>query len=117
MDTKKDARCFALPESIEHSPSFWEMFTVNRNWLMKSVTRMRESGLTEKWDHWAHWANKLITRTFAKRNHNSDTINLNTFLFPLLIYSVVCGIGIIIFVYEFVKTCKRFDLVVAEGVK
>ncbi len=99
-DSGKEARCFILPESIEHSPSFWEIFTVNRYWLMKSVNRMRESGLTEKWNHWALWALKLHSKLFVQRNHKCDTINLHKFMFPLLIYTVMCGTGVLLFVSE-----------------
>lgn len=107
LNTGKIPRCFTLPELINRSPSFWEIYTVNIYWLMKSIMVMRESGLTEKWDHWASWANKLESRLFVERNHNSDTIDLYKLSFPLLIYAGICSGGMIVFVCEALKfSCK-----------
>lgn len=103
FDTEKDTRCFTLPEQIESSPSFWEIYTLNRYWLMKSINRMRESGLTEKWDYCSNWANKLESKLFGERDHQSDTITLLTFSFPLIILTFMCDSGVLIFVCEFVK--------------
>ncbi len=103
LDVENDARCFALPESIDPSPFFWEIYTVNRYWLIKSIIRMSESGLSDKWDHWANWAYQLNLKLFVKRDHISDTITLHKLLFPLLIYFLSCIIDTILFFCEFAQ--------------
>ncbi len=109
-DTGNDPSCFELPESIDPSPSFWEIYTVNRHWLMKSVTRMRESGLSEKWEHWANWACKLEAKLFAVKELKSDIIDKHKLIFPLLVYLVFCGTGILILSCEYLKLFCKISL-------
>lgn len=72
---------------------------------MKSVIRIRESGLAERWDHWANWANQVQAKLFIERNNKSDIRNLFKLSSPLITYVVLCVSGVALFTFEIVKFC------------
>lgn len=51
--------CHTTHEKLHQFHSFKEFNTINRHWLVQSVSRMRESGLINEWEHLQNWAMML----------------------------------------------------------
>lgn len=50
--TKKNLACYRLKELLNLAFHLWQIYAVNRNWLMISLRQMMESGLYGKWEKW-----------------------------------------------------------------
>ncbi len=51
--------CHAVPDIIASLPFFEDFHVVNRDWMLETLERIRESGLDNKWDSWSNWAYKF----------------------------------------------------------
>lgn len=83
--------CFYVKEEVERVPWLLVMYTVNRYWMIKTVRRVHEGGLREKWNDWAQYAESNQNREqflVKVENRKADVIGWGKLL-PVLGFCVL----------------------------
>lgn len=104
--------CHTTHEKLHQFHSLKEFNTINRHWLVQSVSRMRQSGLINEWEHLQNWAMMLgndVPIEIKEIRHESrqwthDLIGRNKLLTICIILLGSCILGILLLAFEILHT-------------
>jgi len=96
--------CFMLKQTLAPKLQTWKINTENRYWILKTIGRIRQSGLFYEWDKWSTWRHLLAMKLFANSYYDAfkpDYINTEKLLPIYLICGFLLFTGLIILCFEF----------------
>lgn len=95
-----EINCNIVPAGMKPTLLLWHMFTANRPWLITSIQRLIDAGLSIKWNNWSEYLSELLWQKRYGRNNSErspDTINFPKFMCLLLALMVVETLSLAIF--------------------
>ncbi|CAL8143528.1 unnamed protein product [Orchesella dallaii] len=101
LDADLESRCHIIQQKLCSSVNFWELYSMNRYWLMKTLLRLQDSGLMKKWDDWFTLVLRLKGRCWVSpERYRSEFIELPQIMSVLILLTSLCGISFGVFVFE-----------------
>ncbi|CAL8076517.1 unnamed protein product [Orchesella dallaii] len=93
-----NVKCYFVPPPLHPHTNVWEVRTMNMRWIMESLQRLENSGLSAKWDEWADRVASLNLKLNPDISKVSKKIELvaNGITFVNLSIVFVCFFGVLV---------------------
>ncbi|CAL8143530.1 unnamed protein product [Orchesella dallaii] len=99
---KSESRCHIIEQKLCSGVNVWELYSMNRYWIMETLLRLQDSGLSEKWESWSVWILRLKGRYWVSPKHyRSDFIVLSQIVPVIILWASLSGIAFGVFLFEF----------------
>ncbi|CAL8088357.1 unnamed protein product [Orchesella dallaii] len=103
-DKSIDLQCHKVKKKSRPRLLHWEIYTMNRHWLIKSLQRLEDSGLPARWDEWANWnfrINGNESMWEVVPTLQPDIIELKKFLPIIVILTSSSSLAVVTFSVEY----------------
>lgn len=100
----------AVPDIIASLPFFEDFHVVNRDWMVETLERIRESGLDNKWDDWSNWAYKFHMEDIGSYQKTSNYIDINNLYAIFLCWAGLNGFAGLMCLLEYESSVITFKL-------